>query len=106
MNKKLIAKIVTIAGVAGLGIALTGVPTRAQEFGSPEVKDVVNDAVLPPLSVIEDSKKKQVAALEAGDMLWSLEIGASITVRVFLQELDEKVNADIVFNHPGPKSGE
>src|ERR1039458_1877158 len=38
MNKKIVAKIVTMAGVAGLGIALNGAPAQAQqEFGSPEL---------------------------------------------------------------------
>jgi Histidine kinase-, DNA gyrase B-, and HSP90-like ATPase len=57
-----------------------------QEFSSSEIKDVVTEAVLPPLSVIVDTNKKQIAALEPGDMLWSLEVGAGITVRVFLQD--------------------
>jgi hypothetical protein len=33
MNKKIIA----MAGVVGLGIALGGAPVQAQEFGSPEL---------------------------------------------------------------------
>src|ERR1017187_6187235 len=38
MNKKIVAKIVTMAGIAGLGIALSGAPAQAQqEFGSPEL---------------------------------------------------------------------
>src|SRR6202158_39576 len=38
MNKKIVARIISMAGVAGLGIALNGVPARAQqEFGSPEL---------------------------------------------------------------------
>src|SRR5262249_38509491 len=57
-----------------------------QEFGSAELKDAVTEAVLPPLSVITDTNKKQIAALEAADMLWSLEVGAGITVRIFLQD--------------------
>jgi hypothetical protein len=56
------------------------------EFGSDEVKDVVNEAVLPPLNVIQDTNKNQAAALEPGDMLWSLDVGAGITVRIFLQD--------------------
>lgn len=59
------------------------------EFGSPELKDVVNEAILPPLSVIEDTNTKQIAALEPGDMLWSIDVGAAITVRVFLQDRSE-----------------
>lgn len=57
-----------------------------QEFGSSEIRDVVDEAVLPPLSIIQDTNRKQLAALETGDMLWSLEVGAGITVRVFLQD--------------------
>src|ERR1700731_1581297 len=38
MNKKIVARIVAMAGVAGLAIALNGVPAQAQqEFGSPEL---------------------------------------------------------------------
>ena len=38
MNKKIVARIVTMAGVAGLGIALSGASATAQqEFGSPEL---------------------------------------------------------------------
>src|SRR6202140_1472820 len=38
MNNKIVAGIVTMAGVAGLGIALSGAPALAQaEFGSPEL---------------------------------------------------------------------
>src|ERR1700716_3082285 len=37
MNKKIVATIVTIAGAVGLGIALSGAPVQAQEFGSPEL---------------------------------------------------------------------
>lgn len=57
-----------------------------QEFGSPELKDVVTEAVLPPLSVITDTNQKQIAALDSADMLWSLDVGAGITVRIFLQD--------------------
>ncbi len=60
-----------------------------QEFGSSEIKDVVNDALLPPLSVIKENNRKQVAALEAGDELWAIDVGAGITVRVFLQDRSE-----------------
>ncbi len=38
MNTKIVARIVAMAGVAGLAIALNGAPARAQqEFGSPEL---------------------------------------------------------------------
>src|SRR5258706_6892161 len=38
MNKKMIARIAAMAGIAGLGIALNGTPALAQqEFGSPEL---------------------------------------------------------------------
>ena len=38
MKKKLVAKIATMAGIAGLGLALNGAPAFAQaEFGSPEL---------------------------------------------------------------------
>src|SRR5258706_4340078 len=38
MNKKMIARIAAMAGIAGLGIALNGTPASAQqEFGSPEL---------------------------------------------------------------------
>src|ERR1700686_994434 len=38
MNKKIVARIVAMAGAAGLGIALNGEPAQAQqEFGSPEL---------------------------------------------------------------------
>ena len=38
MKRKRVARIVTLAGIAGLGLALNGVPARAQqEFGSPEL---------------------------------------------------------------------
>src|SRR5580704_2402121 len=35
--RKFVADIVTLAGVAGLGIALHGATAKAQEFGSPEL---------------------------------------------------------------------
>jgi iron(III) transport system substrate-binding protein len=37
MTKKIVASIVTLAGVAGLGIALSAFPAHAQQFGSPEL---------------------------------------------------------------------
>ena len=38
MNTKVVARVVAIAGFAGLGIALNAAPARAQqEFGSPEL---------------------------------------------------------------------
>src|SRR6202171_167804 len=37
MNKKIVATIVTIASAVSLGIALSGAPVQAQEFGSPEL---------------------------------------------------------------------
>ncbi len=37
MKRKIVARIVTLAGIAGLGIALSGAPAHAQEFGSPEL---------------------------------------------------------------------
>ncbi len=37
MIKKFVADIVTLAGVAGLGMAPPWRPARAQEFGSPEL---------------------------------------------------------------------
>ncbi len=60
-----------------------------QEFGSDELRDVVNEGMLPPLKVIEDTNSKQIAALDSNDMLWSLDVGAGITVRVFLQDRSE-----------------
>ena len=38
MKRKLVARIVALAGIAGLGLALGALPGRAQqEFGSPEL---------------------------------------------------------------------
>src|ERR1700694_1684968 len=38
MNKKIVGRIVAVAGIAGLGIALNALPAQAQqEFGSPEL---------------------------------------------------------------------
>jgi iron(III) transport system substrate-binding protein len=38
MNRRIVAKIVTIAGIAGLGLVLNGAAALAQqEFGSPEL---------------------------------------------------------------------
>src|ERR1700676_4535389 len=37
MNKKAIAGITAVAGLAALGIALSGAPAQAEEFGSPEL---------------------------------------------------------------------
>ena len=37
VNKKMMAGIVTLAGAAALGIALSAAPARAEEFGSPEL---------------------------------------------------------------------
>ena len=38
MKRKLVARIVTLAGIAGLGFALNALPAKAQqEFGSPEL---------------------------------------------------------------------
>lgn len=60
-----------------------------KEFGSDELKDVVNDPDLPPLDVIQKNNKKQEEALEEGEMMASLEVGAGITVKVFLQDRTE-----------------
>lgn len=59
------------------------------EFGSAELKDAVREAVLPPLSVIQENNNKQEAALQPEDMLWSIDVGENITVRVFFQNRSE-----------------
>jgi len=60
-----------------------------KEFESGEFRDVVQDAIIPPLSVIQESNRKQVAALDEEDILFSLDVGAGIKVRVYFQNRSE-----------------
>ncbi len=60
-----------------------------KEFASDEMKDVVNEGILPPLDVIQKAITKQTDALEDEDMMLSLDVGAGITVKVYLQDRSE-----------------
>jgi hypothetical protein len=59
------------------------------EFGSTEMGDAVNEAILPPLSTIRESNRKQAEALVEEEMLWAIKVGERVTVRVFLQNRSE-----------------
>jgi hypothetical protein len=60
------------------------------EFNSDTFKDVVNEALIPPLSVIEENNRKQFNAVEDDDLLFEIEdVGAGIRVRVYLQDRTE-----------------
>lgn len=60
-----------------------------KEFESKELHDTLKEAIIPPLSVIQETNKKQVAALTKEDMLWSMDAGSGITIRVYLQDRSE-----------------
>jgi hypothetical protein len=62
--------------------------TIKDEFSSPEVKDAVTTTPLPPLSVIQDSIKKQAAAVTQEEALMTVDI-AGLTVIVCLQDRTE-----------------
>lgn len=59
------------------------------EFGSAEMRDAVREAVLPPLALIKEANRKQVAGLTPEDMLWEIDLDPSFTVRVYLQDRTE-----------------
>ena len=42
MNNNIVARIVAMAGAAGLALALGALPAQAQEFGSPELIAAAN----------------------------------------------------------------
>lgn len=60
-----------------------------REFESDELKDVVSEGLLPPLSVILETNQRQIEALEPADELWTLEIGPGFIIRVYLQDRTE-----------------
>jgi hypothetical protein len=60
-----------------------------RELAAPETRDAIEDATLPPLSVIEATNRRQVESLQPSDELWTLEIANGITVRLYLQDRSE-----------------
>ncbi|HXB02406.1 MAG TPA: ATP-binding protein [Opitutaceae bacterium] len=71
-----------------------------EEFSSSEIKDVVTTTPLPPLSVIQDSIKKQAAAVKVEEELLTMDVGG-ITVIVCLQDRSE--NDPYLTIYPNPK---
>ncbi|HKO61030.1 MAG TPA: ATP-binding protein [Pyrinomonadaceae bacterium] len=61
-----------------------------EEFGSTEFRDVVTEASLPPLEVIQQANQRQAEALSEEDMLLEIpNVGAGIRVRVAFQDRSE-----------------
>jgi hypothetical protein len=56
------------------------------EFNSDEIKDAVATTPLPPLSVIQDSIKKQAAAVTTEEEVLQVEVGDGIVVKLILQD--------------------
>jgi hypothetical protein len=56
------------------------------EFNSPEIKDAATTTPLPPLSVIQDSIKKQAAAVTSEEEVLEVDVGDGLTVKLVLQD--------------------
>lgn len=57
-----------------------------QEFNSSEIKETIDEAVLPPLSQIQTSNLNQVNSLKPEDIIFSLEFGHGLKIRVCVQD--------------------
>lgn len=61
-----------------------------QEFSTSELKDVVIEASLPPIDVIQQANRRQAEALTDADMLLEIpDVGVGIRVRVGFQDNSE-----------------
>jgi len=60
-----------------------------QEFASPELKDALDTAVLPPLETITDNNRRQVASLTTEDKLATLEVSPALKVIFSVQMRSE-----------------
>lgn len=59
------------------------------EFSSTEIKDAVATTPLPPLSVIQESIKKQAAATTTEEQVLKVEVGDGITITLVLSDRSE-----------------
>lgn len=74
-----------------------------RELTAPETRDAIEDATLPPISVIESTNRRQVESLQPSDELWTLEIANGIVVRLYLQDRSE--NDPHLTISPSPDAG-
>ena len=73
------------------------------EFTSPEMKDALNNAVLPPLDVITANNKQQLQTLTAEDEIGQLDILPDLKVIISLKETSA-YEPHVVFV-PGAQAG-
>ncbi len=59
------------------------------EFTSPELRDALSNAVLPPIETIQENKARQVASLTAEDEIGRLDILPELTVIISIKETSE-----------------
>jgi hypothetical protein len=59
------------------------------EFGSEEVKETLDDPMLPAQSVIDESNKRQAEDVNEYDLSWRIETGSGIIVNVIFQSRSE-----------------
>lgn len=59
------------------------------EFTSPEIKDALTNAVLPPPEALQENKDKQVASLTAEDEIGRLDILPDLQVIISIKEASE-----------------
>ena len=57
-----------------------------KDLDSPEMREVIEEATLPPLAVIEASNRRQAEALQPSDEMWTIDIASGLTVQLFLQD--------------------
>jgi len=57
-----------------------------EEFNSAEMKDAVTTGPIPPLSVIQESIKKQAAAITDEEKVLQVEVGDGVVVKLCLQD--------------------
>ncbi len=69
-----------------LGQMLEGIK---EEFGSNEMHDAVTNSIIPPIDVIERNNQRQVDEIREDDLIYEIEVGAVLKVRVILQDRSE-----------------
>jgi hypothetical protein len=57
-----------------------------KELSSPEFKDAVSNALLPPIDVIQNSNQQQLKQLSADDAVGTFDVSPELRIRVSLQE--------------------
>lgn len=65
------------------------VQNMSREFSSPEMSDVVNNTILPPLEAILSNNRRQISSLTEDDYVAKFTVGNQINICVALQERSE-----------------